>query len=347
MRFGQDSPEEIQNDLYWFLRYLIKADYGGIATNNPGTVKELRRKLNHLLDNDAELEELHSAIKNTLLGATTKGTDKYKEVNQLVAKINGRVDSRESAWELKRSCQPILKSTQALDRAPEIDDDTIKLYVDNAIEDSDGSLSPRNGFDAFTTIDEEGTIVQAGGQNKQLILLVEELLENDCHPDSDLSRREQAILLASVCQEFERRAGQSRSSNAGGVLETGVEYLLDRFGLPVTGEPSHVDTVEIDVFVETEATTLGLSCKRSQRERFRQSLRRDSDTDLDAVWFVTLETGDISEEKLNHIAEDNARAYVPEETPAWKEYKAHEAMYPGSDFVEDIAEFLDVELETA
>jgi hypothetical protein len=210
------------------------------------------------------------------------------------------------------------------------------------LQTGEGSLDESKVFEALKEADSRGTRIQAGGQNQALTLLVEDLTKQN----QDLSSRDRAKLLASITQEYERRAGNKRKSDAGNVLQTAFHHCLRQFGTPATGEPEHIDDLELDNMVRTEQRKIGFSVKRTLRERYKQSLRRDSDTELDAVWFVTLDDGNLSENKVRDIDNDGGRLYLPAETDFWKSYGGQlDGLYMGSQLLSDLAQTCDLSLD--
>jgi hypothetical protein len=78
-------------------------------------------------------------------------------------------------------------------------------------------------------------------------------------------------------------------------------------------------------------------------------LTREAEIDLDEVWFVPLEDDDISEDKIIDIQNDGSRVYISRDTYTWEEYgddsELH-ALRPGDQFLNDLAQFTGIELQT-
>ena len=96
-------------------------------------------------------------------------------------------------------------------------------------------------------------------------------------PHSQLD--DNAVLTAFV-QEFERRAGQKRKSRAGGSLEDVVTFLFEYYGLKSHIQPEHFQTdIEIDKWFRCkDGWLIGISCKRTLRERWEQVSSADANT---------------------------------------------------------------------
>ncbi|GAB7094070.1 hypothetical protein JCM30237_12220 [Halolamina litorea] len=345
-----DVPEE-QNNIYWFLRFLGAADLGGFAKKEPEATRKLGRRLDAALDRGDSLDEAREAIPDVILGTVNEfyqgnRTRRYSKTEDLVNQIEHRVDSTQDLRDLRLACEAVVTTTQRLDAAPEFDEDAMETIVEDTLLDDDHEqYLPGHAYHALKNVDDEGTVLQAGGQNRALIPYVRELMDR-----SDISdESEHARLVAAVTQEYERRAGNKRKSDAGGVLETALNLVFDAFDVPVTGKARHFGDFEIDNMLITDEATIGFSCKRTLRERFRQSLTREAEIDIDEVWFVPLATDDISREKVLDIQEDGGRVYISRDTYAWEEYgddSEIKALRPGDEFLSDLADFADIELNT-
>jgi hypothetical protein len=55
--FGE-SPQDIDNKLYWFLRDLCKSDYGSIHTENVELLRRVSHVLARKLENDPDVDEI-------------------------------------------------------------------------------------------------------------------------------------------------------------------------------------------------------------------------------------------------------------------------------------------------
>ena len=346
-----ESPASIeQNNIYWFLRDLGAAKYGGFAVSEPDVVLTLGRRLEAQLAEDAELEVLRETIRNGILGAVNeyyqgRRTKRYAQTEELVKQILVRIEHREDVRDFKRACKPVVKTTEVLSSAPDFDEESVVGVVEaTLINDDETAYQPEKCYHALEAVDDAGTRLQAGGQNVALVPYITELLEET----EDISDRGRSRLLSAVVQEYERRAGNKRKSDAGGVLETALNAVFDAFDVPVTGTPRHFGDFEIDNLLKTDQATIGFSCKRTLRERFRQSLTRNAELEIDEIWFIPLSTDDISREKIEDVQADGGRIYVPRDSYPWKEFGGADeldAVRPGDEFLADLEEFTGIEID--
>jgi len=247
--------------------------------------------------------------------------------------------------EFQIAIDAVVRTSEILDTAPSFGETEIIEIVDETLQIESGSLDPTKAYDALFNVDFEGEAYQLGAQREPLIEYVHEKID-DLSSDPHIEKKEVARIISGIIQEYERRAGQSRASTAGNVLETGLQHIFNQFDIPATGDPAHFGDLEIDNMVEGPEGSIGFSCKRTLRERFRQSLSREAEIGVDEVWFVSLLMADVSKEKLQDISNDGSRIYVPRDSFVWNRYKNNDSLSytlrPADEFISDVIEFTGV-----
>ena len=85
------------------------------------------------------------------------------------------------------------------------------------------------------------------------------------------------LILTSFIQEFERRLGQKRKSRGGTSLETVTDFIFGYYGFKSTSKPNHFDQdIEVDKWFKCKGGWIvGISCKRTLRERWKQLSQAD------------------------------------------------------------------------
>lgn len=341
--------------VYWFSRDLVAASYGSFATKEADSLRQLSSQLGRQLDrerlaDDADLESQKQRIEDVITGAVNKtyGGDiskRYRQTEDLVERILRRIEDGSDIREFRIAIDAVVRTSEILDTTPSFGESEITEIVDETLQTDSGSLDPAYAYDALFNVDFEGEAYQLGAQREPLINYVHDKM-NELHSDSHIERREVARIISGIVQEYERRAGQSRASTAGNVLETGLQHIFTRFDIPATGDPAHFGDLEIDNMVEGPDGSIGFSCKRTLRERFRQSLSREAEIGVDEVWFVSLLMADVSKEKIQDISNDGSRIYVPRDSFVWDRYKDEAqlsyALRPANQFIEDVVEFTGV-----
>jgi hypothetical protein len=347
------DPSEFK--VYWFARDLVASSYGSYATKETQTLKQLSSRLGNELEgkgllNETDLETQKKQIRDTITGSVNKtyGGDiskRYRQTEDLAERILRRIEEEEDIREFRIAIDAVVRTSEILDTAPSFGKQEIIRIVNETLETDKGNLDPSKAYDALYNVDFEGEAYQLGAQREPLIdYIYEEMAE--LRDDPHLEQREVARIISGIVQEYERRAGQSRASTAGNVLETGLQHIFNQFGVPATGDPAHFGDLEIDNMVDGPEGSIGFSCKRTLRERFRQSLSREAEIGVDEVWFVSLLMADVSKEKLHDISNDGSRIYVPRDSFVWNRYNNDDdlsyTLRPADRFIEDVVEFTGV-----
>ncbi|MBQ6983183.1 MAG: hypothetical protein IJQ15_12235 [Synergistaceae bacterium] len=115
-----------------------------------------------------------------------------------------------------------------------------------------------------------------------------------------------AILTAYV-QEFERRAGQKRKKRAGDSLEDVVTFLFNFYGFKSHPQPEHFQSdIEVDKWFKCkDGWSIGISCKRTLRERWKQVSSADSGTlsrhKIREIWHLITYDRDLSDDKITML----------------------------------------------
>lgn len=218
-----------------------------------------------------------------------------------------------------------------------------KLFTEEDIKEvvrdkliTKGEVSPENAFEILLEVDARGEHLNLASQRKHAVAILKEI--GSKLPEDERQKYESAII-----QWYEMKCGNSRVKNAGNVLEKALDSIFQTSGIPSEGSPEHLEDLEIDNKVEGTDGTVGLSCKRTQRERLKQSYPRQELDELDEIWFVTLQLGDVSESRLKEMGEYPIRMYVPRDSNIWKNHgdkeDLQEVLFPAEEFLIDIAEF--------
>lgn len=344
------SGEPSEYKVYWFSRDLIASRFGSYAAKETDILQRLANDLRRQLNREGTTAaDCRQTIEETILGSVNRiyGGDiskRYRQTEDLVERIQRRIDSIDDIEEFILAAEAVVRTSEVLDGTARFGKDEIRSIVDETLTDKQGEYHPDRAFDALYNVDFEGEAFQLGAQRAPLIDYVDELIEE--LRSGDTESEDVARIVSGIAQEYERRAGQSRAATAGNVLETALQEIFDQFDIPSTGTPAHFGDIEIDNISEGPHGTVGFSCKRTLRERFRQSLSRQAEIGVDEVWFVSLMMADVSREKLVDIYNDGGRLYVPRDSFVWERYSDDDeisyALRPADRFVEDVSEFIGV-----
>lgn len=343
-----DRVAESGDHVYWFLRYLVASRFGNYASKESGGLRQLSRRLNQVLQKNEDLDSATDSIEHSLLEpvSRTYGGDiskRYRQTEDLVERVLRRIETVDDLFDLQIAIDAAIRTSKIQSTTVRFGRDEIVDIVDRTIVDEDrGTILPSRAYEALYNVDIAGEEFQLGAQREGIVGYIENLME-ELRQNEDVDDEWRIRIISAVIQEYERRAGQSRAATAGNVLEIALQHLFDRFGIPASGKPEHMGDLEVDNIVEGPEGSIGFSCKRTLRERFRQSLSRQSEIGVDEIWFVALMMADVSRDKILDIKNDDGRIYVPRDSFIWEQYNHEEeltpALYPADEFLQDVAEF--------
>lgn len=162
----------------------------------------------------------------------------------------------------------------------------------------------------------------------------------------DMPEIESNMVLTAYVQEFERRLGQKRKGRAGGSLEDVTSFLLNYFNVKSEHKPEHFQAdIEVDKWIRCKDKWLiGISCKRTLRERWKQVSSASSEIlskfKIKEIWHLITYDEDLSDEKLTLLGSQRHKFYLRDESHRLKNAIGHLGMKdyvrPMSKFIEDL-----------
>jgi hypothetical protein len=197
------------------------------------------------------------------------------------------------------TCEDILVPLQqAISNIPN-NDREYTLNVAKAYLDVEG----RNGLaDVITLWDDLGVRGCLTVERKEIVRAFATLRVLLSH--NNISEEEKDIVLSAFTQEFERRAAQKRKQRAGGSLEDVTKFIFDYFNIKCAESPEHFQSdIEIDNWIKTkDGWLIGISCKRTLRERWKQVSSADSSVlskfKIKYIYHIVTFDEDLSDDKL-------------------------------------------------
>jgi hypothetical protein len=318
------QPQEIVQQLenpwhkaYWFARMLINSDkYGGIARENKVllSITSALRLVSQESKNKAETLPLQKqALKNILDERYSKAKSRKKLVERLWIDLNTEITSSEEMRVFILTCEHIVMPTnQAIINIPSDD----KIYTESLartfldVQGQKGLATVVNLWDDLGVkgcLNAERVEVVKAFATLRLLLTEEKISDGD-----------KDVILTAFVQEFERRAGQKRKGRAGGSLEDVTSFILDYYNIPPALKPEHFQAdIEVDNWVKTkDGWLIGISCKRTLRERWKQVSSADravlSKYKIKYVYHVITFDEDLSDEKLTLLGSQSHVFYLPD-----------------------------------
>jgi hypothetical protein len=333
------------DNAYWFARMLVSVDkYGAIGTDNK-LLSEVCSALRVIAQQTNEEEATLSLQKQTLLNILQaryrKATTKQARVNLFckdVCKMLGRPEDMEV---FLLTCESvILPTNQALANIPNDD----RVYSES-IAKSYLDLKKEAGLATVIALwDDLGTKGCLTAERTEIIKAFAVL--RSMVATLPLNHYERDSILTALVQEFERRAGQKRKSRAGGSLEDVTSFILQYYGIKSVNAPEHFQAdIEVDNWIKTSAGwLLGVSCKRTLRERWKQVSSADaallSRFKILQLFHVITFDEDLSDDKITLLGAQRHIFYLPDNSRTLKHAQAHiglkEYVRPLSGLIKDI-----------
>jgi len=161
--------------------------------------------------------------------------------------------------------------------------------------------------------------------------------------DLNLAKENQNVVLTAFTQEFERRAGQKRKQRAGGSLESVTSFLLKYYGLKQASAPEHFQAdIEVDSWIKAkDGWLIGISCKRTLRERWKQVSSAESTIlskfKIKQIFHILTYDEDLSDDKLTALGAHRHVFYLPDTSRRLQYAQSHIGL---KDYVRPISEFI-------
>lgn len=346
----QSSPFK---NIYWFARYLLNTDqFGALGKSKEIQLLNTVSLLENLLaqDNFSDADKLillKNTLSNEIKSMLTVGTKTYNLslnlINQLEQDINSVDDVIIFCVAMKNVVAPI---NRAISLVPSDD----KIFCEKAAKNILDTFGEEKIGQLISTWDNLGV---KGCLNIERALVVEEflkLIENLSTLKIFHGKFEDSIILTAFVQEFERRLGQKRKARGGNSLESVADFIFNYYGFKSATKPNHFDQdLEIDKWFKCkDGWIVGISCKRTLRERWKQLSQADRGTlsyfKIRELWHLITYDKDLSDDKIVRLGEQGQIFYLPNTSETYKKCAAHPGMQnyvrPLSDLICDIRKLI-------
>lgn len=336
-------------NVYWFARDLLNTDqYGGLGKSKEKNMLEAVALLENILVqeemNDAEKLAVMKSILSEEISKMTKPNTKAAALaadlaQELDAKITNIDDVVIFCITMKYVVAPI---NHALAAVPS-NDTEFSYKRSKHILDSLGEEKVGLVISTWDTLGQEGCL---DAERAAVIEEFGKLLDNLTSLTIEHTAFDDNIVLTAFVQEFERRLGQKRKSRGGNSLETSVSFLFDYYKFKSSEKPSHFDQdLEVDKWFKCkDGWYIGISCKRTLRERWKQLSQASRDTlshfKIREVWHLTTYDRDLSDDKIVKLGSQGQIFYLKDDSDVYKRCAAHDGMKnyvrPLSQLIKDI-----------
>ena len=329
---------------YWFARMLINGDKYGAIGRESKFLAEICSALHKVIEDqqlsdDTKLKLSKEVIKGLFERRFARKTGKSDRINLFLEDLFVKFESIEdvSVFVLTANCI-LIPINIALVSIPNDD----RVYTESLAKAYLDSL----GNEALATVinlwDDAGVI---GCLNAERVAVVRGFthLRRDIHPMPD---DEANMVMTAYVQEFERRLGQKRKGRAGGSLEDVASFLFDYFNVKAENKPDHFQAdIEVDKWIRCEDKWLiGISCKRTLRERWKQVSSASSEIlskfKIKEIWHLVTYDEDLSDDKLTLLGGQRHIFYLRDDSRRLEHARNHKGMRmyvrPMSRFIDDL-----------
>lgn len=326
--FSEKIAKSPFRNVYWFARYLIDTDkYGGIGKKKEKELLNIAEHITELL----KTQNMPSASKmitakaylfQTIRNFSAKPSKTSALFDNFISKMDEELRSVDDFIVLCIAIQYVLAPiNHALDRIPS-DDKAFSEDFASAILKEHGETQVGLVISIWDSLGIKGCLdVERAEVVETFYDLTQKLTKLEIpHDDIDDS-----IIMTAFVQEFERRLGQKRKSRGGKSLEDVTTFLFDYYKFKASPKPEHLDfDFEVDKWFKCkDGWTIGISCKRTLRERWKQvSLSSDtlSKRKVREIWHLITLDNDLSDEKIVTLGSERQKVYLLDDSPMYAKY---------------------------
>lgn len=330
------------DNVYWFARFLINSDkYGGVGVETEMMTKlatgleVLVSKLRNKTSEEAVIQSGIEFIKNTLL-ERWESTRRKNQVANLCQDLEERLSSILDLEIFRLTCEKVMVPINEALKVIPSDDKVFAESMATALLKTKGERGLAEIINLWDDLGVQGCL------SAERVQVVKKfgILRKSLNPS--LKPQDVDIILTAFCQEFERRLGQKRKGRAGRGVESVTSFILNYYKIKSTHAPEHFTTgLEVDRWIKCrDGWYIGLSCKRTLRERWKQAYTTDLDLlsrhKIKALWHLITYDRDLSDDKITEMGSHRAILYLPDNSERYKIAKIHPGM---RDYVRPMTQF--------
>ncbi|MBR1646914.1 MAG: hypothetical protein IJ685_09070 [Selenomonadaceae bacterium] len=339
--------------IYWFARYLMNNDqFGAVGKSKEDKLLELVAVLENLsTQENFSVEERFLLLKNTLLteikNLAQPETKRYFLTLNLAQQLDREIKTVDDVIIF---CVAMKYVVAPINRAIALVPADDKKFCETAAKNILDTFGEEKIHSLIATWDDLGVKACLDAERA---LVVEEFIrftENLSAISISHDEFDDKIMLTAFVQEFERRLGQKRKARGGTSLETVTDFIFDYYGFKSTSKPSHFDQdIEVDKWFKCkDGWIVGISCKRTLRERWKQLSQADRGTlshfKIRELWHLMTFDNDLSDEKIVRLGEQGQVFYLSAASETYKRCSEHPGMKtyvrPLNNFVGDIRKLI-------
>lgn len=339
----QKSPWK---NVYWFARMLLNTDQYGALGKKEKFITLLVNKLEAILGcSELSANEKLVISRDTLIkeikASAKQGTKAQVSSDALANDLANEIKSLEDVIVFATTVRYIvLPTNDALRRVPS-DDAAFCRDTAQSILDTLGKTHVSKAINLWDTLGVRGCL---DAERTEIVHEFTKLRYNLTTLPIEHTEIEDNAIFTAFVQEFERRAGQKRKTRAGSSLEDVVTFLFNYYGFSSHPKPDHFQAdIEVDKWFKcTDGWSIGISCKRTLRERWKQVSSADSNTlskyKIKQIWNLTTYDCDLSDEKITMLGQQRQIFYLSDTSERYKYASQHIGM---KDYVKPLSHLID------
>lgn len=333
-------------NVYWFARMLMNTDqYGAIGKKDTYLLTCVAKLEVILNQKNLTEQEKYDICKDIILKTVREtfkiNTKSFFAAENLALTMEDEINTIKDIFVFIITIQYIIIPTnEALKRVPSSDKE-FSIETAKHILDSLGKKEISKVISSWDDLGVKGCLNVERTEIIRTFTLLKKNLELFEIPRSEIE--DNAIYTAFI-QEFERRLGQKRKSRAGNSLEDVATFIFDYYNFTSHPKPDHFQTdIEVDKWFKCEdGWSIGISCKRTLRERWKQVSSADSNAlsryKIKEIWHITTYDRDLSDDKLTMLGQQRQIFYLCDDSEKYKHTSSHKGM---SDYVRPLSQLID------
>jgi hypothetical protein len=340
--------EKSWNKAYWFARMLISNDkYGGIGKDNKilSTIaSSLRVIAQENSDKRNTLTLQKQTLRNILSERFKSSNALFERVNRLLYDLDSDIQNEKDMAVFILTCENIMiPVNDAISNIPN-NDKEFTLVIAKSYLDILGEKGLATVIKLWDDLGVKGCLTAERTEIIKAFGILRKLLQKY----KQMENEEMDSVLTAFVQEFERRAGQKRKSRAGGSLEDVTTFILNYYNIKSANAPEHFQAdIEVDNWIKTKDNWyIGISCKRTLRERWKQVSSADSSIlskfKIKYLFHVITYDEDLSDEKLTLLGSQRQIFFLPDHSRRLKYALRHVGLKsyvkPMSKFIKTLKE---------
>lgn len=333
---------------YWFTRNLLNTDkYGALGKDEKllrSIISETKAILIQPLSDEDKLNVCLDVAKEKINNSAKPNTKTRELRENFALYLEEEIKTLQDYIVFLVTMEYIvLPTNQAIGNIPSDDLAFCRTTAENIL----GSLGREHVAAILSTWDNLGVAGCLNAERFEVVSEFTKLRTNLKALTYDRNVIEDNAILTAFVQEFERRAGQKRKSRAGGSLEDVATFLFNHYGFKSHEKPDHFQTdIEVDKWFKcTDGWSIGISCKRTLRERWKQVSSADGNAlsryKIKEIWHLLTYDRDLSDDKITMLGQQRQIFYLMDNSPRYLSAKAHIGMRdyvrPLSSLIDDIA----------